>query len=353
MRRAATWIGLALAVWAGAWALGRAGVPADQLFAALLIGLAAALAGVDAELPSFAFPVAQAVTGVVIGTYLHTSVLTALGAKWIPVVRVSLATLGGTTVSGIALGRYTATDRVTASLGTVAGGASGIVAMAGDLGGDDRLVAFMQYLRVLLVVLLTPVLAGAAFGAHGGGSAGTPDAGLLTPAGGWLLVAVAAPLGALAARALRMAAPVLLGPLILTAIVSLSGLTHATPPTILRDVAFAVIGLQIGLRFTREQVRIAGHLLPAVLASIAFLVVACLGLGLLLSATAGVSRLDGYLATTPGGLYAVLPLAVGSGANSTFVLAVQALRVFIMILAAPAVVRWLMRRDRPRRRPST
>ena len=40
----------------------------------------------------------------------------------------------------------------------VAGGASGIVAMADDLGADDRLVAFMQYLRVLVVVLLTPLL---------------------------------------------------------------------------------------------------------------------------------------------------------------------------------------------------
>ena len=30
--------------------------------------------------------------------------------------------------------------------------------MADELGGDDRLVAFMQYLRVLVVVLLTPLL---------------------------------------------------------------------------------------------------------------------------------------------------------------------------------------------------
>ena len=49
----------------------------------------------------------------------------------------------------------------------IAGGASGIVTMADDLGGDDRLVAFMQYLRVLVVVLLTPLL----IAAFGGGDA--------------------------------------------------------------------------------------------------------------------------------------------------------------------------------------
>ena len=55
------------------------------------------------------------------------------------------------------------------------------------------------------------------------------------------------------------------------------------------------------------------------------------------------SLLDAYLATTPGGLYAVLPIAYGSGADTTFVLAVQGLRLFAMVLAAPAVVRWLLR----------
>ena len=33
----------------------------------------------------------------------------------------------------------------------IAGGASGIVGMSGELGADDRLVAFIQYLRVLAV----------------------------------------------------------------------------------------------------------------------------------------------------------------------------------------------------------
>ena len=63
----------------------------------------------------------------------------------------------------------------TATLGMIAGGASGIVTMADDLGGDDRLVAFMQYLRVLVVVLLTPLLI-AAFGG-GAGRLGGPRRG--------------------------------------------------------------------------------------------------------------------------------------------------------------------------------
>jgi uncharacterized membrane protein AbrB (regulator of aidB expression) len=74
-------------------------------------------------------------------------------------------------------------------------------------------------------------------------------------------------------------------------------------------------------------------------------VVACAGLGAVLARTAGVSPLDGYLATTPGGLYAVLATARGSGADATFVLAVQVLRLFVMLFSAPLLARLLRPRN--------
>jgi uncharacterized protein len=72
------------------------------------------------------------------------------------------------------------------------------------------------------------------------------------------------------------------------------------------------------------------------------------GLAAVLVALAGVPFADAYLATTPGGIYAVLATAVGSGADTTFVTAVQALRMLIMVLAAPPLVRLLAARRRPR-----
>jgi uncharacterized membrane protein AbrB (regulator of aidB expression) len=55
---------------------------------------------------------------------------------------------------------------------------------------------------------------------------------------------------------------------------------------------------------------------------------------------------DAYLATTPGGLFAVLAVAFGAGANTTFILAVQGLRLLEMVLLAPLVVRRLSGRRR-------
>jgi membrane AbrB-like protein len=281
----------------------------------------------------------------VLGTFLHASTLTGLGASWVPVILVSAATLAVTIAAGLVLARLAGLDRPTASLGMVAGGASGIVAMADELGGDDRLVAFMQYLRVLVITLLTPVLVPLAFGVHAPG--GGPDPGpVLGSAGGWALTAGAGVAGVVAGPRLKIPAPALIGPLLLTAALSLAGLTGDTQvPPLARETGFALIGIQIGLGFDRDTLReIARLLLPVVLA-IAGLLAACFALAWLLELTTDIPLLDAYLATTPGGLYAVLPIAYGSGADTTFVLAVQGLRLFAMVLAAPAVVRWLVRSE--------
>jgi membrane AbrB-like protein len=284
---------------------------------------------------------------VVVGTYLHTSTLTGLGARWVPVALVSAATLGITIAAGILLARIAHVDRATASLGMVAGGASGIVAMADDLGADDRLVAFMQYLRVAVVVLLTPLIVGLAFPGHMPGGGGTAHEPLLGTLEGWAMTVGVAAAGVLIGLAVRLPAAAFLGPTLLAATLTLTGVidTVSVPP-LAREGAFAAIGLYIGLRFERDTLRAVARLIPSVLVSILALIAGCFALAWVLERTAGVSLIDAYLATTPGGLYAVLPIAFGSGADATFVLAVQGLRVLVMILAAPVLVRLLLR-DQP------
>ena len=300
------------------------------------------------ELPRAFFPAGQAVAGVAVGTYLHTSTLTGLGTRWFVVALVSAATLAITIAAGVLLARTAPVDRATASLGMVAGGASGIVAMADDLGADDRLVAFMQYLRLAVVVLATPLIVGIAFGRHGAGGGSELSGQVLGTAGGWAMTVGVAAGGALLGQLIRLPAASFLGPTLLSAVLTLTGVIDdvAVPP-LLREASFAAIGLYIGLRFERETLRRIGRLIVPVLVSIVALVAGCFLLGWVLKLIADVSLLDAYLATTPGGLPAVLPLAIGSGADATFVLAVQGLRVLVMVLAAPAVVRLLLRGAQP------
>jgi membrane AbrB-like protein len=139
----------------------------------------------------------------------------------------------------------------------------------------------------------------------------------------------------------RTPAGSLLGPMVAAAVFAVT-LGDFQVPVLIREPAFAAIGLQVGLRFTPALLRQAGRLLVPTLLCIFGLLVACFGLALILHATTDASLLDAYLATTPGGLYAVLAAAFGTGADTTFVIAVQTLRLFVMILLAPVVVRRLV-----------
>jgi uncharacterized protein len=344
---AARWTGLAAATLAVSLAFDAIALPSPFLFGALLTGLAVALrrtALPRLDVPIPVFGAAQAAVGVALGAYLQSSSLSALGDDWLPVTLVSAATLGVSLAAGVVTARVTEVDRATAALGMVAGGASGIVTMARELGGDDRLVAFMQYVRVLIVVLLTPILVAVAFPHQGGGGTsavtGVP---LIGDARDWAMTVALAIAGSLFGRLIRLPAGALLGPMILAGAVTLSAPEgwFAVPGAI-QDACFAVIGLQVGLRFTVETVRQTGRLLIPVLISVAVLLIACFGLAIILDATTSVSLLDAYLATTPGGLYAVLAAAVGAGANTTFIVAVQGLRVVVMVLLAPLAVRRLI-----------
>ncbi len=135
------------------------GVPSAALFAALVVGIALALASLaPARVPRPAGMAAQGVLGVYIGTMVHRDAVSALGPDWPIVVAVAVATLLLSIVAGALLGLHRDVSPLTGSLALVAGGASGLVAIARELGGDDRVVAVVQYLRVALVTASMPVV---------------------------------------------------------------------------------------------------------------------------------------------------------------------------------------------------
>lgn len=343
------WAIVAAATVALSLAAGAIGVPSAALFAALLVGIAYALTlgGIaPLDLPPSGLLLGQAGVGVALGTSLDGDTLAAVGADALPVALATAGTLVISLGAGLVLARLTGIDRPTGALGLVAGGASGIVALSDELGADGRLVAFMQYLRVLVVVLIAPLVAyallddgGGSGSAAGAATAAADDPGLLADLA---FTAFCAVVGVALAHVLRLTAGSLLMPLVVSTALTVSGLAGgAEVPGLVQHVAFALIGLQVGLRFTVATIREAGRLLPWVLASILAMIAACAAMAGALAPLAGVSFADAYLATTPGGLYAVLAAAVGAGANTTFVLAVQALRLFAMILLAPPLVRLL------------
>ena len=324
----------------------RLSVPSPALFGGLVAGLGRALLGRRRlALPRRAMTGAQAVIGVSIGSLVQADTLGAIAEHWAPVLLVTVATLLVSLLAGQLMRLQPGVSSVTGAFSMIAGGASGITAMARDLGADAQLVGVLQYLRVLVIVVAMPVVATVVYGADAGSAPAGADDGPGWPAG-LLFTAVCVGAGIVLGRATRLPVGALLGPLAVAALLDLVGVSGgAGVPDVVESAGFLVIGLQVGLGFTRDSLRLVGRALPLALGLIVAAVLACAGLGVVLSRTADVTLLEGYLATTPGGLYAVLATATGSGADATFVLAVQLLRLFVMLFSAPLLARWL--RPRP------
>lgn len=104
-------------------------------------------------------------------------------------------------------------------------------------------------------------------------------------------------------------------------------------------VGYGLIGVMVGLSFTRATLRQLVLLMPLVLVQVVLSVAVCAVIGFVFADIAGISMLDGYLATTPGGLPAVTAVAVGSATNVGLIIAMQLIRVFIALLMLPVLGR--------------
>jgi membrane AbrB-like protein len=219
-----------------------------------------------------------------------------------------------------------------------------MVVMAEAYGADARLVALMQYLRVVMVTLLASLVAGL-WEQHGLASA--------PPESQWLawhssanitatlaLIAV----GLVLARYLRLPAGAMLLPLLGgIALQSLGWMTIELPAPLL-GLAYALLGWNVGLRFTRPILLHAWSALPHVLASI----LALMALGLLLAGAlyllGGFDPLTAYLATSPGGADSVAVIAAHAAVDAGFVMAMQLARFLMVFLFGPRIFQWIARR---------
>ena len=140
--------------------LTRVGVPSAALFAALVVGVVLALTsrGSRVEYPARRVLPRKACWA---STSARWSTKTP-SARSAPTGRssspIAVATLLLSVVAGALLGLHRDVTPLTGSLALVAGGASGLVAIARELGGDDRVVSVVQYLRVALVTASMPVV---------------------------------------------------------------------------------------------------------------------------------------------------------------------------------------------------
>jgi membrane AbrB-like protein len=318
-------------------------LPAALLLGPMLAGIVLSGAGRTVRVPERPFLIAQGLIGCLMVRSLPLGIFAELVHSWPLFLGVVVSVIAAAAALGWVLTRWQVLGGTTAIWGAFPGAAMTMTLMAESFGADIRLVAFMQYLRVVLVAAVASVIARLVTGGGAAHMAAVPWFQPIhwAPFAATLLLAVG---GALLAPRLRIPAGSLLLPMFMgLALKGLGVLTIELPPWLLA-VSYALLGWSIGLRFTRDILRHVARALPKVTASILTLIAVCAGFALILVKVAGIDPLTAYLATSPGGADSVAIIAASTPVDMPFVMTLQTARFLLVLVSGPALARWLATR---------
>nr|MDH4441580.1 AbrB family transcriptional regulator [Rhizobium sp.] len=292
-------------------ALFLAHIPGALLLGPMASAILVATNGARLSVHRYPYIFAHSLLGCIIARSLDLETLKAVALDWPIFLAIVLAVVTASSLLGYLIAKADILPGTTAVWGTSAGAASAMVLMAEAHGADARLVAFMQYLRVVFVATGASIMAAFAFRVSGGA---VPQI-IWFPQTDWLDLAftlsVAVAAASLGAR-LKIPAGTMLLPLVATTILHVMGYISLQLPPWLLALGYGVIGWRIGLTFTRRILRHAASALPQVVGSIVVLMAFCGGLAFLLWWLKGIDPLTAYLATSPGGLDSIAIIAAST-----------------------------------------
>jgi membrane AbrB-like protein len=331
----------ALAAWAG--------LPAALMIGPMVAAILVTAAEGRIRMSPGPFIAAQGVIGCMIGRSIPLAILDELVRDWPIFVAGIVSVIAAASAIGYGLTRCNFLPGTTAIWGTSPGASTAMIVMSEAYGADARLVAVMQYLRVVTVIAVAALVARLMMPA---GSADAASGGPAHPAAwfpaihwGHLAASMGVALGgAWVATWLKVPAGALLLPML--GAMALSGLGWVAielPPWLLA-LAYALVGWSVGLRFTRPILAHALRALPRIMVSVLTLIAVCGLIAGVLVVWAGIDPLTAYLATSPGGADSIAIIAATSHVDMRFVMAMQTARLVVVLMVSPVLSRLIVQR---------
>lgn len=318
-------------------------VPAALMLGPLAAGIVFAAAGGQVRFPVSVFAVAQGIVGCLIARMVPLSIVGDILGHWVLFSFGVVSVLAASCGLGWLMTRLQMLPGTTALWGISPGAASVMTFMAESYGADIRLVALMQYLRVFLVAGIAALVA-RMFGVSSTYGAAAivwfPEVHWL-PLGETLALAIAGPM---IARGLNIPAGAFLVPMVVGIGLTHFGFMTIELPTWLLAGSYALVGWNVGLRFTRPLLVHAALALPRILVCSLLLIAICGGIAALFVLVADVDPLTAYLATSPGGSDSIAIIAASTDCDVSFVMAMQTVRMIAVLLLAPVLTKFIAER---------
>lgn len=315
-------------------------LPLPWLLGPIFSCLAAALAGVPLGGIKVVNDAMRTVLGVAVGATLTPAVLMTFPSMWSTLIFVPIMTAAIGLVGVPYFRKIWGYDFATAYYGSMPGGLQDMLVFGEEAGGNVRSLSLIHATRVLVIVVALPFIL-----------KGVWDADLTNPPGAPLtslpwhelaVMVVCAIVGWQGAKRIGMFGASILGPLIVTAIVTLAGFLHHRPPAEAIWAAQFFIGLTIGSKYAGITMTEVRRDLVAGFGFCLILIVLTVIFAETIYQSGLAPGMETLLAFAPGGQAELTVLALIVGADMAFVVAHHVLRIFTVILGAPVAAR-LMR----------
>lgn len=224
-------------------------------------------------------------------------------------------------------------SRATAFYSATPGGLMESILMGEAVGADVRILTMQQFLRIILVITLIPTGLSLWFGTPVGTAAGVlPGGSLPVTLPNLALICLAAAAGLGLARLIHLPASQLIGPLMLAAALSLTGLVDLNLPFWLIALAQVVIGVSLGMRFKGITIALLRRSVWLSLISVVFML--CVG-GVFswgLHLATGLDFLNLLISFAPGGVTEMSLIALSLAASPALVSLHHVLRILMTVL---------------------
>jgi membrane AbrB-like protein len=218
------------------------------------------------------------------------------------------------------------------------GGLQDMVAFGKEAGGDPRALALIHATRMLIIVTVAPIILTLLYGASLTGALGEPARNL--PPAELALMVAAALIGWKVGERVGLFGASILGPMIVTAVISLGGFIHSRPPFEVIVGAQVFIGLGIGVQYVGVTLRELRSFILSGMAFVAILALLAAVFTEIVTLSGLAKPVEGFLAFAPGGQAEMTVLALAAGADLGFVILHHLTRVVMVIMGAPVAARW-------------
>ncbi len=315
-------------------------LPLAWMLGALATTMIASIGGVRLCIPDGVRLVTLAVIGVFLGTGFTDGSLARIGDWATSLAALVVFVPVSTVVSTVYYRRIGRFDRVTALFSATPGGLTPMVVIGGASGGDMRRIALTQGLRVVFLVVLTPLLVLGVQPADDGPPVALPAVAAIDPVEVAVLVGTVLA-GIAVARLLRVPAAEMTGAMFTTAALYATGTVALALPETLLNLALWLLGSALGARFAGFGVRELLSVTWVALGAIALMLVLALVVAALVSLLPDVAFLPALLAFAPGGVSEMCLIALAFDLDPAFVAFHHLVRLTLILLAAPLVARVL------------